>query len=736
VPKDSDDTQSAILAATITAAAGIAFQVGGKATRDTLFLNLIGSGHLPVMMAGTALLAILFAFLSSRALSAWGPGRVIPAGFASSAALLLVEWGVSFWNPGLAAVLLYLHCGCLGGLLISGFWSLLNERFDPRTMKRRLGAVSAWGTLGGVAGGLVATRVSATLPATAMLPILALYHFIAAVSVARVSAGLTAARRPGQASRPEDAMKAVRPGMRALAGSSYLRGLVALVFLVTISEGLIDYAFKTRASVAWPLQSDLLQFFAVFYAVASLFTLLIQMIANRFVLEHLGPAQTAAILPAGVVAASAGALAAPGLTSGIVARAVESILSNSVYRGSYEVLFTPVSQRDKRAVKPLTDVGAARIADLVAAGISQTVMAVAIVHGLSILVAIALGVAILAGWTAVRLHAGYVRALASGLRSRAVELDLSEVRDRTTRSIMLSTLEPLEQSRILPAGDRPPSMALFTGPYAERIADFRSRDPARVRRALRSGPVASTLVPEVISLLAQDDVAREAIEALRGAGMDSIEPLIMGLLDPREEFAVRRRIPLVLATYRHPRAVEGLSHGLADRRFEVRYRCGRGLSHLTLIDPACRVQTPVVYEAVLREVEVGAGVWEGRRLLDRLDDEAWSPVVDDAIRERADRSLEHVFTLLALVLPREPLRIAFRGLHVQDLYLRGTALEYLESALPPEIRKPLWPYLEDRRPRGQAVTKPTDEALDKLLSQNESIRIHLDELRRKETPGG
>ena len=111
----------------------------------------------------------------------------------------------------------------------------------------------------------------------------------------------------------------------------------------------------------------------------------------------------------------------------------------------------------------------------------------------------------------------------------------------------------------------------------------------------------------------------------------------------------------------------------------------------------------------------------------------WSPVVDDVIRERADKSLEHVFTLLALMLPRQPLRIAFRGLHVNDPFLRGTALEYLESALPPEIRKPLWPHLEDRRPSRPASARPTEEALQKLLQSNESIVIHLEELRRNPT---
>lgn len=56
-----------------------------------------------------------------------------------------------------------------------------------------------------------------------------------------------------------------------------------------------------------------------------------------------------------------------------------------------------------------------------------------------------------------------------------------------------------------------------------------------------------------------------------------------------------------------------------------------------------------------------------------------------------------MFTLLALVLPTEPMRIAFRGLHTNDQTLRGTALEYLEGVLPPAIREPLWPFLEDRR---------------------------------------
>ncbi|HEX5106892.1 MAG TPA: hypothetical protein VFV95_00535, partial [Vicinamibacterales bacterium] len=50
----------------------------------------------------------------------------------------------------------------------------------------------------------------------------------------------------------------------------------------------------------------------------------------------------------------------------------------------------------------------------------------------------------------------------------------------------------------------------------------------------------------------------------------------------------------------------------------------------------------------------------------------------------------------SLVLPREPLQIAFRSLQRDDRHLRGTALEYLESTLPSAVRQQLLPYLVDR----------------------------------------
>jgi HEAT repeat protein len=223
-------------------------------------------------------------------------------------------------------------------------------------------------------------------------------------------------------------------------------------------------------------------------------------------------------------------------------------------------------------------------------------------------------------------------------------------------------------------------------------------------------------------------VAREAIAALRTAAPASVGALGDYLLDPGEDFAVRRRLPLVLAAHPSPRAVEALLAGLEDQRFEVRYRCGRALSRLAQLDPSLRMDAGQVLAAVLREVAVDRGVWQSQRLLDQADDEGWSPVEDELIRDRANRSLEHVFTMLALVLPRQPLKVAFRGLHTDDAHLRGTALEYLESTLPENIRRALWPFLEDHR-AARATPRPSDETLRELLESHQSIVVNLEKLR-------
>jgi hypothetical protein len=259
---------------------------------------------------------------------------------------------------------------------------------------------------------------------------------------------------------------------------------------------------------------------------------------------------------------------------------------------------------------------------------------------------------------------------------------------------------------------------------------LRSRDRDRVRSVLRRGDeLTPALIPHVLPLLAWDPVADDAIASLRQIAPRHVGKLADALLDPYEEFAVRRRIPRVLSVCRSQRAVDSLLLGLDDIRFEVRFQCGRSLATIVAAQPDVRIESARVFEVVQKEVAVGRPVWEGRHLLDGLAEGDADAFVDEFIRNRATRSLAHVFTLLSLVLPAEPLQIALRGLYVEDQNLRGTALEYLESVLPPIVRDPLWPFLEDRR--AARSSRGHDDIVADLVRSNHSIMLNLKELKRR-----
>jgi hypothetical protein len=83
-----------------------------------------------------------------------------------------------------------------------------------------------------------------------------------------------------------------------------------------------------------------------------------------------------------------------------------------------------------------------------------------------------------------------------------------------------------------------------------------------------------------------------------------------------------------------------------------------------------------------------------------------------------------------LVLPTAPLQIAYRGLHTDDPGLRGTALEYLEGVLPPDIRERLWPFVGGVEATARA-SRSREAILDDLLRSHESIVLNLEELRQR-----
>jgi hypothetical protein len=737
---DTVSDRSAALAATAASAAMVAFQLAGKATRDALYLSTFGVVALPRMVIVAALVSALAAIALSRVLARVGPGRLVPRLFGLSAVLLLLEWGLAGHSRSLVAVLFYLHYSCLGALLVSGFWGMITERFDPRTARATIGRIAAGASVGGLLGGALPAGVGATEVVTAMLPILAVLHFASALLVLAVRPPVTVriGRDRNGAAAPPEPVASIR---QAFQTSPYLRNLVLLVALSATAEGLLDFVFKARATAALPSGGQLLQFFAGFYTATALLTILVQTTALQRILARLGIARSAALLPAGVATGALGSLFFIGLPSVLLARAIEIVLRNSLFRGAYELLFAPVPPREKRATKLLIDVGAARLGDAVAGALIQLTLLVALGSAGQLLLGSTILVGCLALFVARELHRGYVGALERSLTLRADQVpspatDAAAALLQSVGGFDLSQLEPagpMRHSREVPAQLAADAPEQTESAEQRRLRALEAADAEVVRAALREGPLPSALVEPVVPLLAWDAVAQDAVQALRGVAASDVDGLLAHLLDPEEDFAIRRRLVPVLADWPNPKTFEGMLRALDDRRFEVRYRAGRALNKMRPEIPGLVIDRARVLQAVLNEVAVGRGVWESRQLIDSTDD-VWAPTLEaEYLRFQANRSLEHVFTLLALILPSEPLRLAYHGLHTQDRNLRGTALEYLESVLPERVRQRLWPFLEPegRRDQGGGARQSPDRALEQLLASRESIVLALAEIRKR-----
>jgi hypothetical protein len=253
-------------------------------------------------------------------------------------------------------------------------------------------------------------------------------------------------------------------------------------------------------------------------------------------------------------------------------------------------------------------------------------------------------------------------------------------------------------------------------PRLRLLSELRSGDRPRVEAALRRLTHPDRLqIAQVVQLLAWDDVVGSARTVLEAMAPSHVGLLVDELLDPDSDFSIRRRIPRILGTVLSERALDGLCRGLDDSRFEVRYQCGRAIDRLLRKATHLSVNRDRVLAIVERELSVPLPVWQGHRLIDQLDTDA-EPDDDSGIQagvpsHAVERNLEHIFTLLGTVLPRDAVRVAFRGIQSADPGLRGLAIEYLEGVLPASIASQLTRAVEAPARRERADPQGALEAL-------------------------
>ena len=233
---------------------------------------------------------------------------------------------------------------------------------------------------------------------------------------------------------------------------------------------------------------------------------------------------------------------------------------------------------------------------------------------------------------------------------------------------------------------------------------FRSRlvplmfdpDPVVAREAIKSagrgGGPEDLLVPPLVSLLRHRSLHAPARDVLVGRGEGVVEALGHFLADEAEDVEVRRRIPATLARIPAQRSVDLLLVALGQEDEILRDQALAALGTLR------RERPDLVFARAPVEERALAAARQALRCLslrfNLLRDDGEGSLLDRALEEQRERSVDRVYRLLGLVFPWRDVAVARSGME-GDARAHARAAEYLDNMLGGPLRRWLMPLLED-----------------------------------------
>ncbi len=385
-----------------------------RAARDAVFLDALTARRLPYLYVGvalwTALISSVFGRLSSRQQLQRSLSQLLVVCGAA-----LVVFGVvlrRYFGP-VPAVGFYLWTGAYGLILISLFWVLVNEATDAREAKRLFGIVGAWGIVGGMAGGGLATLLGGLAgPESTLFVAGALLVAIAPLSRNIIDAGSSRVLvLPSLDVPPPDWRR-----------DRYVMLLSALFLVGGLTASFVDYQFKVVVErLSAGNLKELTRLLGSYYAVLNAVAILLQLVASSWLLRRLGASTVAGLLPAGVAVGSLAALFKPALPMLLAAtRMYEAGMRVSLAKTAWEFLFFPLSPALRRRVKTWIDAVVDRGAEALA-GLAILALGAAHLDNPRFLGSITVVLALVWLFLSLRLRSAYVKQLSRSLRTLVLE---------------------------------------------------------------------------------------------------------------------------------------------------------------------------------------------------------------------------------------------------------------------------------------------------------------------------
>ena len=321
---------------------------------ESLFLDDYGRDSLPWAWLGVAVAATLTVGVYSRYAARVELTRVFAACVVLSAAVLLVVLVAGAAGLPGATFALYLWKDVYVVVLIELFWSVANSIFPPREAKWIYGLFCVMGSLGGISANLAVGPIAAEIGSGnvpwLLFPVFGLCY-LAVRSLPAV----------GIRSDDGDVKLDFAAALGVIRSSRYLGQLVVIIALVQVVITLVDYQFNGFVEAAYTDVDQRTAVLGKVYAAIDTAAIALQL-ATGVVITLLGVTGTLLGVPALLALFLVGFLVSPVLWIVAAAKIASKALDYSIFRAAKEMLYLPITHREKTQGKAVVDILTYRVA--------------------------------------------------------------------------------------------------------------------------------------------------------------------------------------------------------------------------------------------------------------------------------------------------------------------------------------------------------------------------------------
>ena len=534
-----------------------------KPIRNGLFLHHYGPYALVYVYAAVPLALTVLVPVMTWLAARLGQRAVIIASlwffFANVIAFWLLFRLTGIWS---LPAIFYVWVNCFGVIAPVQAWSFVSTLFDTRQAKRLFGLIGAGASFGGITGGLLGRMLVGPVGGTVnlLLVLAAVIGVASAVVTAfggrptRVARGRTGFEAP----QPSPARESFADALQGIVRSPYLRLIAALVFLVAIATQWVGFQLSLVADAQFEGNADrLTSFYSSFNLYLGVIAFLLQVFATGPFLRKYGMTFAILLLPFTLLGGTALVFVLPTLLPVLFTAAFDQGLRFSVDKASYELLYLPLTQRQRARLKAVIDIVVNRSADAIGAvllGVATRGFFGLGGYELGLRGTAAINLVFLALWCAVawRLRSEYVVTIGESIRAHRLEAEraaAASIERSAAEAIddMLASDEEEQVAYALAVLQEQPEARPH--PSLTRLLRHRSADiRCRALRLLNdTGEVSAQ--DEVKRLVADDDLATRT-EALlylsRHTGCDPIA--VAGEIRDFPDHCIRASIAAYLAT--------------------------------------------------------------------------------------------------------------------------------------------------------------------------------------------